>query len=245
MNARNVILAVLSAVVVAALLAAPHLLKSYGIYILSLWAVTTIGAIGLNLTLGYTGQISLAQAAFVGIGAYCSAILTKNGYPLPLAYLVAFVSCFSIGWVLGYPALRVEHHYLAFVTLAFTTLVYLIFRNEEWLTGGVSGIGGIPRPVIFGMSLRGPAEFYYFCLANLAVISLAFWGQTPGMAWVGLVARTVAGEPLSFGQTALRWAGSWLTWATLGLAGLSALSGRSLADRVSGSATYALPEPVA
>ena len=123
MTARNALLAVLAAVVVAALLAAPFALKSYGIYILSLWAVTTIGAIGLNLTLGYAGQISLAQAAFVGIGAYCAAILTKNGYPLPLAYLLAFVSCFSIGWLLGYPALRVEHHYLAFVTLAFTTLV--------------------------------------------------------------------------------------------------------------------------
>ena len=152
MTARNTLLAVLAAVVVAALLAAPFALKSYGIYILSLWAVTTIGAIGLNLTLGYAGQISLAQAAFVGIGAYCAAILTKNGYPLPLAYLLAFVSCFSIGWLLGYPALRVEHHYLAFVTLAFTTLVYLIFRNEEWLTGGVSGIGGIPS--CGGMSLN-------------------------------------------------------------------------------------------
>ena len=169
MSARNIAIAALSAVVIAALLAAPYALKSYGLYILSLWAVTTIGAIGLNLTLGYAGQISLAQGAFVGIGAYCTAILTtKYGYPLPFTYLVAFVSCFSIGWVLGYPALRVEHHYLAFVTLAFTTLVYLIFRNEEWLTGGVSGIGGIPRPVIFGYSLRAPAEFYYFCLANLA-----------------------------------------------------------------------------
>jgi branched-chain amino acid transport system permease protein len=175
MNARNIALAILAAAVIVALLVAPQFLKSYGIYLLSLWAVTTIGAIGLNLTLGYAGQISLAQAAFVGIGAYCSAILTKNGYPLPLAYLLAFVSCFSIGWVLGYPALRVAHHYLAFVTLAFTTLVFLIFRNEEWLTGGVSGIGGIPRPVIFGHSLRSPSDFYYFCLANLAVVSLATW----------------------------------------------------------------------
>ena len=54
--------------------------------------------------------------------------------------------CFAIGWVLGYPALRVQHHYLAFVTLAFTTLVFLVLRNEEWLTGGIYGINGIPRP---------------------------------------------------------------------------------------------------
>ena len=191
MTARTIIIAVLSVAIVAALLAAPHVLKSYGIYILSLWAVTTIGAMGLNLTLGYAGQISLAQAAFVGIGAYCSAILTKAGYPLPVAYLLAFVSCFSIGWILGYPALRVEHHYLAFVTLAFTTLVYLVFRNEEWLTGGVSGIGGIPRPVIFGYSLRSADGF------------LLFLPRQSG----GDLARLLVDDPLAMGPGLCRGAG--------------------------------------
>ena len=122
------------------LLAAPFAFKPYGIFILSMWAVMTIAAIGLNLTLGYAGQISLAQAAFVGIGAYITALLTTKGWPFWSTYLLAGMSCFAIGWVLGYPALRVQHHYLAFVTLAFNTLVYLIFRNEEWLTGGIYGI---------------------------------------------------------------------------------------------------------
>ncbi len=80
-------------------------------------------------------------------------------------------------------------------------------------------------------------SFLYF------VVSLAFWGQTPGMAWAGLVARSGETEPLSFGQTARRWAGTWLTWALAGLPGLLALSGRSLADRLSGSRTYEL-EPL-
>lgn len=75
-------------------------------------------------------------------------------------------------------------------------------------------------------------SFLYF------VISLAFWGQTPGMAWAGLIARTGAAEPLSFGQTARRWAATWLTWMLAGLPGLLALTGRSLADRLSGSRTY-------
>lgn len=73
------------------------------------------------------------------------------------------------------------------------------------------------------------------------VVSLAFWGQTPGMAWTGLVARSDETEPLSFGQTALRWLGHWLTWLLLGLPALLAAfggSGRSLADRLSGSETY-------
>src|SRR2546423_5213399 len=162
-------------VIVAGLIAAPFWLKPYGIYILTLWAVTTIAAIGLNLTLGYAGQVSLAQGAFVGIGAYAAALLTTHGWPLGSAYVVAAVACFAIGWLLGYPALRVQHHYLAFVTLAFSTLLYLVFRNEEWITGGIYGISNIPRPSLFGYLLRTPRDFYFFCLANLALVSLAAW----------------------------------------------------------------------
>src|SRR5262249_31301986 len=116
--------------VAAVLLVAPFGFRPHGVFVLSLWAVMSIAAIGLNLTLGYAGQISLAQAAFVGIGAYIAAKLTTHGWPFWSAYLLAGVACFAVGWLLGYPALRVQHHYLAFVTLAFTTLVYLAFRNE-------------------------------------------------------------------------------------------------------------------
>jgi branched-chain amino acid transport system permease protein len=166
-----------AAAAVALLVAAPFGLKPYGIYLLSLWAVMTIAAIGLNLTLGYAGQISLAQAAFVGIGAYTAALLTTQGWPLATAFVVAPAMCFAIGWLLGYPALRVQHHYLAFVTLAFTTLVFLIFRNEEWLTKGVYGISGIPRPTLLGWSTKAPIDFYLFSLGVLALV-------TAGTGWL-------------------------------------------------------------
>ena len=167
---------VVAAVAVAALLlAAPFGLKPYGVYLLSLWAVMTIAAVGLNLTLGYAGQISLAQASFVGIGAYTAALLTTQGWPLGAAFVAATALCFVIGWLLGYPALRVQHHYLAFVTLAFATLVFLILRNEEWLTRGVYGISGIPRPTLLGWSTEGPVDFYFFCLGTLALVSAATW----------------------------------------------------------------------
>jgi branched-chain amino acid transport system permease protein len=157
------------------LVAAPFFLKPYGIYLLSLWSVMTIAAIGLNLTLGYAGQISLAQAAFVGIGAYTAALLTTQGWPLWAAFLLATAICLAIGWLLGYPALRVQHHYLAFVTLSFSTLVFLVLRNEEWLTKGVYGISGIPRPTLLGWSTKAPVDFYFFCLGVLALVSAATW----------------------------------------------------------------------
>ena len=175
MTRRKVLIVSIFSFCMMFLLIAPLGLKPYGIYILSMWAVMTIAAIGLNLTLGYAGQISLAQAAFVGIGAYITAWMTTRGWPFWPTWLLGGVSCFAVGWLLGYPALRVQHHYLAFVTLAFNTLVYLVFRNEEWLTNGIYGISNVPRPSVLGYSMKGGREFYYFCLAHLVLVSVAAW----------------------------------------------------------------------
>ena len=181
------------------LLLAPLGLKPYGIFILSMWAVMTIAAIGLNLTLGYAGQISLAQGAFVGIGAYSAALLTTQGWPLWVAFLIAIALSLAIGWLLGYPALRVQHHYLAFVTLSFATLVYLMLRNEEWLTKGVYGISGIPRPTLLGWSTKAPIDFYFFCLGVLALVGGATWWlvRSPwGRAFTALRENTVRADSL-------------------------------------------------
>ena len=78
---RRLLAWIAAALVAVFLLAAPFGFKPYGVFILSMWAVMSIAAIGLNLTLGYAGQISLAQAAFVGIGAYVTAYLTTRGWP--------------------------------------------------------------------------------------------------------------------------------------------------------------------
>ena len=181
------------------LLVAPFLFKPYGIFILSTWAVMTVAAIGLNLTLGYAGQVSLAQAAFVGIGAYITAFLTTNGWSFWPICALAGVACFVIGWGLGYPALRLQHHYLAFVTLAFNTLVYLVFRNEEWLTGGIYGISNVPRPSLAGWSMNGAHAFYYFCLAVLALVASAIWWliRSPwGRAFVALRENPIRAQSL-------------------------------------------------
>ena len=150
-------------------------LRRYGTYILTLWLVTAVAAMGVNLIVGYAGQETMAQAAFLGIGAYTTALLTKAGMPFGLAFLASGVAAFVIGIVLGFPALRVQKHYLAFVTLAFAVVAWLVFRNEQWLTGGVFGITDISRPTLFGISLRNHVSFYWFVLAITAALTFALW----------------------------------------------------------------------
>ena len=179
----------LALIIAAVLLITPQSLRNFGLYQLSMWLTISLAALGLNLTLGYAGQVSMAQGAFVGIGAYTTGLLTLAGVPWPLAFLASGLLCFAIGWVLGYPALRVQHHYLAFVTLAFSTLVFLLMRNEEWLTKGIYGLTDVPRPVFFDFSTGKSLPFYYFVLAVVSVMSLAIWWliRSPwGRAFVAL-----------------------------------------------------------
>jgi branched-chain amino acid transport system permease protein len=186
MPSRNLILILLG---VAALIAAPLGQGNYVIYVLCSWLIFSIAAMGLNLTLGYAGQVSLAQAAFMGIGAYTSALLTMAGWHWIVAAPAAMALCFVIGLALGYPALRVQHHFLAFVTLAFNTLVFLVLRNEEWLTGGSLGLVGIMRPTFLGFDTMPQLHFYYFTLVVFLIVAALFWGlvRSPwGRAFRGL-----------------------------------------------------------
>jgi len=171
-------------VAVAALAIAPALLKTYGLYLLTLWLVYIIAAMGLNLTVGYAGLKSLCHAGFMGVGAYTVAIMMKAGFSFWLASPVAIVLCFVLGLVIGFPALRVQLHYLGFATLGFNLLLVLFFRNEEWLTGGTFGIQNIKRPELFGFSFEGNLAFYFLVLlitlvagAALAALLRSPWGR--------------------------------------------------------------------
>ncbi len=162
--------------VVVGLLVVPLFASNYAIYVLSLWAITAIAAQGLNLTMGFAGKVSLAQAAFMGIGAYISVLLVQNaGMNYWLSMFIATVICVLLGVGIGFPALRVQGHYLAFVTLGFNELVILIIRNEDQWTGGPLGILNIARPSIFGISLFNPTPFYYFCIITLGIVSFVVW----------------------------------------------------------------------
>ena len=109
---RNGAIGLVVALVAMALV--PLGLKNYGIYLLTLWCVYSIVAMGLNQTVGYAGLVSLGQAAFFGIGAYTAALLMKLGWPFLAVVHAAAIGCFFVGLIVGFPALRVQHHFLAF-----------------------------------------------------------------------------------------------------------------------------------
>ena len=187
------------AVTLLVLTAAPHFLKSYGVYLLTYWLVFILAVMGLNLTVGYAGQKSLGHAAFFGIGAYTVAIMMKAGLSFWLGLPVAAVLCFATGIIVGFPALRVQTIYLAFATLGFNTAAWLVMRNEEWLTGGTFGINNIARPTLFGLSLDGAIAYYYFTLGVTIVFGLLLLGllRSPwGKAFTALRDNPIRAESL-------------------------------------------------
>lgn len=188
-----------AAIAAALLLGTPLLLKNYGLYLLTYWLVFVLATMGLNLTVGYAGQKSLGHAAFFGIGAYTVAILMKAGISWWIGMPAAALLCFAVGLALGFPALRVQAIYLAFATLGFNTAVWLVMRNEEWLTGGTFGINNIARPSLAGLSMEGNLPYYYFVLAVVCVLALALWGllRSPwGKAFTALRDNPIRAESL-------------------------------------------------
>jgi branched-chain amino acid transport system permease protein len=189
----------LGTIAMAALLVLPPALRSYGVYLLTYWLVFVIATMGLNLTVGYAGQASLGHAAFLGIGAYSVAIVMKAGGSFWLGLPLGAVLCFVVGLGLGFPALRVQTIYLAFATLGFNIAVWLVMRNEEWLTGGTSGINDIGRPDLFGFGLDGNLAYYYFVLAVAVVVAALLWGllRSPwGKAFTALRDNPIRAESL-------------------------------------------------
>ena len=181
------------------LLAVPPLLKNYGIYLLSYWLVFILATMGLNLTVGYAGQKSLGHAAFFGIGAFTVAIMMKAGWSFWLGLPTAALLCFVSGIAVGFPALRVQTIYLAFATLGFNTAVWLVIRNEEWLTGGTFGINNIARPEFLGLSLNKNLAYYYFVLGVTVLFSLLLYGllRSPwGKAFTALRDNPIRAESL-------------------------------------------------
>lgn len=142
---------------------------SYPLYVLTLTLIMGIAAVGLNLTVGYGGQISLGHGAFMGIGAYAVAILTTRGAGFWPAWAAGTALAAAAGVALGVPCLRVRTHYLALLTLAFNVIVTLVLVNDEPLTGGPLGISNVPRPRLPGLS--PDLGLYYLVLLTAAAVA--------------------------------------------------------------------------
>jgi branched-chain amino acid transport system permease protein len=147
--------------------------QKYVVHVLGLAMIFAIAALALQLLLGFAGLLSIGQAAFLGIGAYTSAILTTT-YKLPfeLAFGAAGL-CAGVASLMLVPITRLRGVYLAVATLGFTIIIHLALLNEEWLTGGSFGVLNIPWPSLGPWRLKGETSIYYLCLAILVATFIA------------------------------------------------------------------------
>lgn len=158
----------------AVLFLAPRFLPNdYYLTVLIISCINAIIVAGLNLLLGYAGQISLGHAAFYGISAYVTAVATtKLGLPMEAGLVGAVGVTALVALLIGIPTLKLSGHYLAMATLGFGVIVYIFFNETVELTGGPSGFTGIPRLKLFGFSFASDHAYYYLVAGVLALVVL-------------------------------------------------------------------------
>ncbi|MDR1966188.1 MAG: branched-chain amino acid ABC transporter permease [Synergistaceae bacterium] len=150
--------------------------------------IQAIAACGLNVIVGYAGQISLGHAAFFGIGAYASAMLTtKAGLTFWQALPISLLISMSLGFLLGLPSLRVREDFLAITTIGINFIVEAVFVYTPFF-GGALGLGGIPRVAVFGSRL-GNSQFLALCAVFLAITLMICRQFT--RTWMGLACFAV------------------------------------------------------
>ncbi len=136
--------------------------NEYYLTVLIVAGLNGIIALGLNLLMGYAGQISLGHAAFYGMAAYATGILTATyHWPVPLGMAAGIGLVLAVSALIAVPTLRLKGHYLAMGTLGFGLIVYIILNEATGLTGGPSGLGSIPRLSLFGRPVSTDLAYYY------------------------------------------------------------------------------------
>lgn len=185
----------------AALLFLPRFGSDYAIYILTLISIYAIGALGQNLLIGYTGQISFGQAGFLAIGAYTLAHLVRIGVPFVLALLGAGLGAALFGVLVGFPALRLKGPYLAVATLGFGVAVYQVFSNWDLLSGGRMGLT-LP-PLTWG-GLKKNILLYYLNVGLAALFVLATYNLVSsyvGRAFIAIRDSDIAADMMGVSLT--------------------------------------------
>jgi branched-chain amino acid transport system permease protein len=169
--------------------------NQYFISLLVFLGINGIITMGLSLLMGYAGQISLGHAAFYGIGAYSSGVLTTkySVHPVGAFFIGIFLSAL-IAWLVGKPTLRLKGHYMAVATLGFGEILFIVFNELSPLTGGPSGLSGIPSLTIFGIPIEGAT--YLYLVWGLVILLLIFSLNVINSR-VGRALRAVHGNELA------------------------------------------------
>ncbi|MDP8957683.1 MAG: branched-chain amino acid ABC transporter permease [Actinomycetota bacterium] len=185
------------ALVVAALLVLPFVASPFWLTVINQIGVAAIGAIGLNILTGFTGQISLGQGGFLAVGAYTSGLLvTRLGLPTGATVVAAILFTALVGAFFGLPALRLKGLYLAIATLASQFIILFLVRNWTAVTGGVGSVV-VPQPELLGFSLRGDFRWYWVILVLAALATLAatnLFRTGIGRAFVAIRDQDIAAE---------------------------------------------------
>jgi len=177
---------------------APIMLDDYYLSIINLILIACVGAIGLNILVGYTGQISIGHAAFMSVGAYTAANLaTKLDLPFWITLPAGGLMAAFIGALVGIPSLRIKGLYLAIATLAGQLIIEWTINHVPAISGGTQASIEVPKPQIFGYSLASQSELYGFLLffAIIAIVgALNLVRSRIGRAFVAIRDQDIAAE---------------------------------------------------
>jgi len=209
---------------ILAFLVVPLLLRSnYLLGVMIIIGLYTIIVIGLGILMGYAGQVSFGHAAFFGLGAYTVAILTTAyRWPTPVALLAAVALPALVAALIGRPTLKLKEVYLALATLAFGILVHILFNEARAVTGGPSGLTGIPYLSLGGLVFDRDLKFYYLVWTTVLIISLAvknLIGSRVGRALKAIRESEHAAEASGIDTAGLKLQAFVFSGALAGLAG--------------------------
>ncbi len=161
----------LAAIFIPYILIKFYIIDAYTAQILTLGAINTIMAISVNIVCGITGQLSLGQAAFMAIGAYSCIILTEAGIPMFVSIIIAALITAFIGFLIGFPTLKLTGDYLAIVTLGFGEIIRVLLVNFRTITGGANG-KRFEDPAAVKMTLFGDVSWLVISIALVLIIIL-------------------------------------------------------------------------
>src|SRR5436190_16916740 len=177
---------------------APFALSEYYVSILNLILIAVVGALGLNILVGYTGQISIGHGAFMSVGAYTAAnLVTQLHAPFWITIPAGGVMAALIGAVVGIPSLRIKGIYLAIATLAAQLIIEWTINHVPAISGGVQASIQVPRPSLFGTQLKSQTQLYLFLMAFavLAIVTTSNLVRSRiGRAFVAVRDQDVAAE---------------------------------------------------